>query len=282
MENAHANNKAKWATYNAANKALKQQLLGAFNKCYYIALRHKQMGYTTVTTRQIIEHITNTYGLISQTELKANKQRLCAPYNPALPIEELFHRIKECAAFAMAAINPFSKAQICAVCHNLLNSTGVFPEAGCTWRNTWGANKDWDLLKDIYTAAHIDYTLLQTTAQLAGYHAGNAAAYQQQHIATISAQDLAQLCLFEHQDAPQKTNAVATLTNLQQMIKQMQDKYKERKTMTQKSNNTGNKCKANNSGTCFNNNNYYYCWMHSYNIHNNHTSASCKTLCPGH
>ena len=62
LEEEHTEATRSWKEYMATDKALKQQLLSAFDDMYYHSLRNIHTGYARVTTRQILDHLYVGYG----------------------------------------------------------------------------------------------------------------------------------------------------------------------------------------------------------------------------
>jgi hypothetical protein len=58
--------------YDAADKALKQQIIGAINATYLKTLRSKYVGFQNRSTRDILDHLYSTYANISASQLLKN------------------------------------------------------------------------------------------------------------------------------------------------------------------------------------------------------------------
>lgn len=143
-----------WAQYNNTDKALKQQLLAAFKEMYYKALCHRKTGYATVSTLQILTHLYRTYGKISPADLLDNLNKLNAPYNPALPIVELFQQVEDCQDLAAAANNPFSDSQVVAYAYHNIYQTSMFSETCREWRRLPAADQTWAAFNTHFANAH--------------------------------------------------------------------------------------------------------------------------------
>ena len=66
-------------------KALKQQLLSAFDDMYYRSLRKRHTGYTMVTTRQILDHLYAAYSqlLPQDPKIMVVSRPITIPHNPS-------------------------------------------------------------------------------------------------------------------------------------------------------------------------------------------------------
>ena len=81
--------------YDATDRALKQQLLGAVDDMFVNVLSDTHVGYAKITTLQLLTHLYNTYANITEGGLEDNKDAMAAPYDVNLPIEMLYKRIEE-------------------------------------------------------------------------------------------------------------------------------------------------------------------------------------------
>jgi hypothetical protein len=84
-----------WREYNHVDAALKQQLIRAVDQLYIRTLQHRHTGFANVTTRQLIQHLLNTYSNITPTELAQKDIKFRTAYGPAQPIEALNSQLKD-------------------------------------------------------------------------------------------------------------------------------------------------------------------------------------------
>jgi hypothetical protein len=176
----HKENLRIWQEYLATDKALKQQVLGAVQEMYYKTLRHRITGYTSVTTRQLLNHLYVTYGNITPADLANNDAKMKTPFDPSQPIEVLFDQIEDTADLAAAANAAYTAAQIVVYGYNLVFPTGVFIDACRDWRRRPEANKTWNQFKIDFALAHQELRESQLTSQGAGYQSANSAMVQGQ------------------------------------------------------------------------------------------------------
>ena len=94
--------------YDACDRALKQLLLGAVDDMFINALCDRHVGYANVTTLDMLTHLYDTYGKITEIDLNKNQEVMNEPFDHNLPIESFFRRIEECVEFAAAGNTPFS------------------------------------------------------------------------------------------------------------------------------------------------------------------------------
>ena len=79
---AHREDLRIWREYINVDAALKQQLIKAVNSLYLRTLQHRHTGFTTSTTRNLIEHLLTSYGDITPTDLAHNDTVFRKPYDP--------------------------------------------------------------------------------------------------------------------------------------------------------------------------------------------------------
>ena len=120
--------------YNATDRALKQQLMGAVDDMFVNILSDIHVGYANVTTLQLLTHLYNTHANITDGGLEDNKDVMAAPYDVNLPIETLYKRIKESAQYAAAANTPFTTAQVVSTAFRVIQKTGMFVDDCKAWK----------------------------------------------------------------------------------------------------------------------------------------------------
>ena len=77
----------------------------------------------------MLTYLYNNYGIITAVDIENNDEDISTPYNPALPIETLFHQIEVAAEFAEAGNRPYEKDQIISRVYLLILKTGLYQEA---------------------------------------------------------------------------------------------------------------------------------------------------------
>ena len=95
--------------YKGTDGALKKLLIEAIEKDYIAVLEDCLLGFTNVTSLQILDHLETTYGEYNRDERTMNTERLAKEYNPATEsIKAYWKRIQDCMAYATAAGDPIS------------------------------------------------------------------------------------------------------------------------------------------------------------------------------
>jgi hypothetical protein len=258
-----------WREYNHVDAALKQQLIRAVDQLYICTLQHRHTGFANVTTRQLIQHLLNTYGNITPTELAQNDIKFRTAYEPAQPIEALFSQLEDAMDYADAGGNPYTAAQVVTNAYSIMFSTGLFPEACREWRRQPPAYTTWTNFKTDFAEAHLDLRLDPGTTQEGGYRR----------------------CLHKprHGHSLRSPNACGS-HGQQQRAHQTNRRQGRRncfpslcRTWLQPQRQSHQRALKHTSGSNrrrYNNTNY--CWSHGYDIARNHTSQSCRYPGNGH
>jgi hypothetical protein len=273
-----------WREYNHVDAALKQQLIRAVDQLYIRTLQHRHTGFANVTTRQLIEHLLNTYGNITPTELASNDIKFRTAYEPAQPIEALFSQLEDAMDYADAGGNPYTAAQVVTNAYSIMFNTGLFPEACREWRRQPMAHKTWANFKTDFAEAHLDLRLAQGTSQEGGYHGANNA---MDSFVTETADAFANLATATASDRQMLANLTASNAELTKQIAAKDVEIASLRSSGRGSNRTADRSSDRSSDRTQNSsrrryNNTNYCWTHGYDIARNHTSQSCRFPNNGH
>ena len=102
--------KATYDTYHAADRALKTQVIKAVPDIFYDELHDEDIGYAAITTRDLLDHLWDTYGQIDDDQLASNIQKMNTPWLPPTPIDRLFTQIKNCRKFSSDGNEPITES----------------------------------------------------------------------------------------------------------------------------------------------------------------------------
>ena len=156
LEEEHIKATCSQKEYLATDKALKQQLLGAFDDMYYCSLQNHHTGYAMVTTPHILDHFYTAYGQLLPQDLAENDGRLKADYNSSQPIESLFDQIEDAVELENATQATYTPAQIITIAFTLVFRTSVFLDACRNWKCRSTNENTWSQFKVDFTIAHQD------------------------------------------------------------------------------------------------------------------------------
>jgi hypothetical protein len=120
---------------NVSN-ALKQQILEAVEDMFVSVLRHQHLRYSQVTPLQLLQHLSDTYNIITEETLEDNRSRLSIDWNPDDGMEILYTRITDVQQFAIEAgvQHAISDATAMYLILTALERTGMFTDACANWR----------------------------------------------------------------------------------------------------------------------------------------------------
>ena len=162
------------AEYAQVSTELKKQLLQAIDKVYLMFLQDELLGYSNVTIRQMLEHLSTTYGVITPDSLLTNEKKMETDWNPDEPIELIWTRIRNCQLFAAEGNDPITDAHAVRATLRVFECTGLLTDAVRDWRKRPLA--EWTMVnfRDHFTTANTERVRLLTAGN-AGFHGANAA-----------------------------------------------------------------------------------------------------------
>ena len=160
--------------YDACDRALKQLLIGAVDDIFINALCDRHVGYANVSTLNLLTHLYNTYGKITEVDLNRNQELMSEAFDPNLPIESFFRRIEECVEFAAAGNTPFSPQQVVTQAFYNIQRSGLFTDDVREWRRLPQPVKRWERFKTHFARAYHELKEATSTTKTAGYTGNNA------------------------------------------------------------------------------------------------------------
>ena len=89
--------------------------------------------------------------------MEYNYERLKEPYNPAIPIQELFKHVEWAIELVDAANDAYTDMHILGIVYNLLHKTGLFKDPFRNWKKTTNMLKIWVNFKVDFTEASKDF-----------------------------------------------------------------------------------------------------------------------------
>jgi hypothetical protein len=120
-------------TYSAIKENIRQQILTAIAPVYYKALEDDTFGYSDVTIIALLNHLSATYGTITQADLITNRDRLTEPWNPDEVFEKLWEHICSIRATATEGGEAISDGTTIELTLVALQKAGVYAHAITTW-----------------------------------------------------------------------------------------------------------------------------------------------------
>jgi hypothetical protein len=150
-----------YALYVNADTALKKLLLKAVPIVFTQKLKNPLLGFATVTTLQILQHLDTTYGIVTEDDLDRNLTEMSKTWDIHSPIEALYYQIRTCILFAQAT-EPLSEATAVRAGLQLLEITKGFNDAIKDWRKKPIADRTLDNFEVHFTAANVERQRTQT------------------------------------------------------------------------------------------------------------------------
>ena len=147
LETTHKEKLRKWEEYNAVMQALKNQFIEAVDEIYLKSIQDRVTEYTNKNLQDMLQHLYDTYGKITEDKLEQNRQEMNQPYDVTLPIETLFAQIEDCVDFTDAARSPYTKTKTLNTAFLLIQKTGVFNKECGKWRKRPAHDKTWQNFK---------------------------------------------------------------------------------------------------------------------------------------
>ena len=166
---------SEYQTYSTVSNYLRNQILAAVDNIYFTELKDVDFGFADVTPQQLMTHLNDNYGMVTQDDIEANRAMLTPQdWNPDDPIKDLFMRITETCCLAEQAGEPINKNTAVRLKLKVLEDTGVFTNAREKRRDKAEANHTLVNFQTHFGKENRE-RLQKLTAKGAGYQGANAA-----------------------------------------------------------------------------------------------------------
>jgi hypothetical protein len=294
------------------DQAMKQQLLGCVEPIYVETLRNPHTGFTMVSTLQLLDHLYNNYGQISNVDLDENERKLKTKYDANLPIDTLFRQIETAAEFADAGGSPFTNRQIVNAALLLVFQTGAYADECKLWKRRPIIQQTWIEFKQEFARAYRERRELHNLQQqgTAGNHFG-AANHTEEIVDTNedyqneTRDALTAIANATVENGTNVANLARDNASLRQQLREMQSLLASMQTTlvgysrqslppgtpanppgrrdNQQQRTTSpppNRQRRRDRG--YDPTSQHYCWSHGLTRSSNHTSANCRTPEEGH
>jgi hypothetical protein len=157
-----------FTTYRNTEAALKRQVIQAVPDTYTKELKDPILGFTSILTQAILQHLKTTYGTLTIDEMGANFERMNLPWSPNTSIETLFDQIREAKLFA-SATDPISDGAALRSALDNVEKSGVFRDAIRDFRKRSETTKTYPNFVSDFLHADAERRR-QTTTKQAGLH----------------------------------------------------------------------------------------------------------------
>jgi hypothetical protein len=88
--------------YASVQQALNNQISSVFEPMYLDILNDNMVGYSNISSTDMLDHLFETYGNLTAVDLKINFEHMCRAWDPQQPVETLFKQIQYCADYSEA------------------------------------------------------------------------------------------------------------------------------------------------------------------------------------
>lgn len=153
-----------WETYTLVANALKRQLLEAIEPVYLSSLSHPTFGFANVGVFQMLQHLRNTYAVLTPDILSKNLEALGAKWEPSESLEPLWERGVKARAIAQAGGDEITEETLVRVYRDVLKNTGLFALDIRDWDHKPQADKTLENFKAHFTIANMDRVTNLTVA----------------------------------------------------------------------------------------------------------------------
>ena len=143
----HTEDTRQWRKFKNVSTALKNQLLSAVEDIYVRALRDRHVGYMNQSIRNLLTHLFENYGNITQLELEDNDTKMRSLWDPNSPFDCLVQQLEDGQDYADDSGQPYTTDQLLRIAYTLVFKTGLYFE-DCKARNAKPNNeKTWTNFK---------------------------------------------------------------------------------------------------------------------------------------
>jgi hypothetical protein len=155
LKDQHTERMRLFREVTGVEKALKQQIIKALDKEWLLAIADHNTQSLSGTVAQILEHLFETYGYVSQAMLEKKEEALKnLDYHPRHPVDLVFNAVEDLADYAdMATTGAFTQTQIIGKAYSQFNRTGLLSQAITEWNRKPDVQKTWITFKTHFRQA---------------------------------------------------------------------------------------------------------------------------------
>ena len=295
LEAEHAIIVRDYASYEAAERAAAKFIRDNVDELWYRDLRHAQSHYTSVTAKQLMEHLETNCGGLHPVDLVSLPTEMMGYYATVEGIPEYIDKLEEAQRKLARANLPMSDDQLLAIASTSVMAAEHFPRATDEWEALPRNNKTWTAWKAHYRSAHTarKRQLLATGRTTPTFGMANAATTEPdaETFAKLDGylDNLAAAATTEKTTLTQlvENNATltASITSLTATVASLSAAY----TLLAAGKPAPSHPTAN-PQTCTKDTNKKpgylavggYCWSHGYRVRKGHDSATCREKKEGH
>jgi hypothetical protein len=88
-----------YQTCTSVQHAFKKQIISLFEPMYLDILNENMVGYSNISARDMLDHLSETYRNITAVDLEINFEHMRRAWDPQQPVESLFKQIQDCVDY---------------------------------------------------------------------------------------------------------------------------------------------------------------------------------------
>jgi hypothetical protein len=138
-----------------------KKIISVFEPMYLDFLNDNMVGFTSISARDMLDHLFSTYGNTTAVDLEINFEHMRRAWDPQQPVESLFKKIQDCADYSEAGGVLIGYPQQINVGYANIFATGHFMSACSWWNEKPLAEKTWAQFKAHFSAAHRQHKQMQ-------------------------------------------------------------------------------------------------------------------------
>lgn len=272
----------------AENVALliKNQIIAAVEETYIDELNDPDEGYLHSTPIDLMDHLFDRYGLITETMITENKAMMDEPFDPTQPFATYTKRIEKAMQLADDAGTPYSDAQLVQIGIIAMTKSGIFTEGYLRWNRHPNNEKTWANFKTHFNAEHTAWkNLSKMLAKEAGFGANQATinggipqgfAEAFDNLAMAAATDKTTFESLTNTIKALQQELSKTLEDNRRLLKMLEHGYGKPTNSNVEATHPGGK------GTRLPLDPNGYCWTHGFRVSMGHDGHTCTAPADGH
>ena len=148
--------------------ALRQQITGAIDKDYLLALRNRNTNSITMSIHEVLRYLFRIFGKITPAKLHDKETSIRKlVYDPTEPVDVILNPIDDLVDYAAAANSPYSNKQTINFSYIIMLNTNEFGTYICEWNRKPPDTTTWANFKNFFRNAHAE---LRDTSELVAHN----------------------------------------------------------------------------------------------------------------
>jgi hypothetical protein len=296
----HKESLRQWQEYNNLHAALKDKLAAAVDPIYLQSIRNRRSAFTTVTLREMFQHLFDTYSQLDGMQIHNNRLRLHDPWDPSGRLEDLISHLEDVQELATDANRPIPNTDLVDAGFTSVFTCGLYDDECKTWESRPAADHTWPNFKAHFLQAQATLIRRQSRSTSNSGYTANAATQEMEDLVgrlvatnenyiTTSRQEYASFAANTQQSsaaAQQRTTADFSKLFLELQALRTESQALRTEVVALKAGRPARTGRRPPADTRTRRTNYTphdsYCWSHGFEIAATHNSSTCRQTLPGH